>query len=113
MAVNDSFLHVQWRPGEALRALIIIANTDAALRGESVSPEATEINIGLRHLCVSNEEPCTEDWLGKNVKYGIGNNLLVDIEDERSVSDGPDAVKISELFKRSHRLNNSHRVSSP
>jgi hypothetical protein len=113
VAVNDSFLHVYRRPEEALRALVIIANTDAALRGESVSPEATEINIGLRHLCMSKKEPCTEDWLGKNVKYGIGNNLLVDIEDKRSVSDGPDAVKILELFKTSHRLNDSHRVSSP
>lgn len=36
------------------------------------------------------EQPGTEDWLGKNVKDGVGNDLAVDIGDTGTVSDTPD-----------------------
>jgi hypothetical protein len=96
-----------------LCALIIIANTDAALRREAVSPEATEINVGLWHLGVGDEQPGPEDWLGEDVKDGIGNDLLVDIEDTGSVSDSPDAAMMSGLFKRPDSLEDSHWIGSP
>ena len=57
-----------------------------------MSPEAAKFDVGLWHADVGKEEPCTKDWLGKDVQDGISNDLLVDVHVARTISDTPDAV---------------------
>jgi hypothetical protein len=41
---------------------------------------------------VGEQEPGTEDGLGKDVQNGVGDNLLVDVEVAAAVGDTPDAM---------------------
>ena len=41
------------------------------------------------------EEPETEDWLGKNIKDGVGNDLSIDIDLTGAIGNTPDAKKIN------------------
>jgi hypothetical protein len=84
-----------------LRALIIITDTDTALRRETVGPEAADIDVGVSHLGMSKKEPGTEDWLGKNVKDGVGNDFLINGGNAGSVGNTPDAVIELARFGRS------------
>jgi hypothetical protein len=43
---------------------------------------------------VGEEEPCTEDGLGKNVEDGVGDDLLVNVHVAATVSNTPDAGKV-------------------
>jgi hypothetical protein len=58
-----------------------------------MGPKATDINVDIGHLSMGNKEPCTKDWLGKDIKDSVGNDLLVNSGDAGSVSDAPDAVR--------------------
>lgn len=78
----------------ALRTLVIVANTEPALGAESVGPEASELDVSLGELGVGEEEPEAEDWLGEDVEHGVGDDLLVDAEDAASVGNSPDAVSL-------------------
>lgn len=96
-----------------LRALVIITNADATLRRKTVGPESTEVNVGVSHLGMGDEEPCTEDWLGEDVKDSVGNDLLINRGDAGTVSNTPDATMMSvEIGKKAGQFN-SHWVSSP
>lgn len=53
-------------------------------------PESTEFDVGLRHVHVGQEEPKTKDWLGKDVKDGVSNDLGIDRGRAGSVSNTPD-----------------------
>jgi hypothetical protein len=64
-----------------------------------MSPEATKINICLRDARVRDEEPETEDWLGKDIKNGVGDDFAVDAEDAGAVGDTPDAVQKSVIAR--------------
>ena len=46
--------------------------------------------MSLRHLAVRKQEPSTEDWLSKDIKHSIGDNLLVDAEDSGAIGHTPD-----------------------
>ena len=88
MLAADSLIHLSW--ARRLSTLVVITDADGALAVEAVGPEATEINVGLRHVHVGKQQPQTEDWLGENVEDGVGNDLTVDIDVARAVSDTPD-----------------------
>ena len=54
-----------WRfSGVALRTLVVIADTDVALALESLGPETAQLDVGLRHAHVGEQQPRSEDWLG-------------------------------------------------
>lgn len=60
-----------------------------------MSPESSNIDVGLWDRLVCEEEPCTEDWLGKDVENGVGNNFLVNVEDASTISNTPDTKNLS------------------
>ena len=76
----------------ALRTLIIVTHTDAALRAKTLGPEAAKVDVSLWHARVGEEEPSTEDWLGEDVENGVGDDLLVDVQVARAVGNTPDAA---------------------
>jgi hypothetical protein len=75
-----------------LRALIIITNTDAALRAETMGPETTELNIAVGQFGVGDEQPGAEDGLGQDIKDSVGNDFLVNIEKTGTIGNTPYAV---------------------
>ena len=77
--------------GMHLRTLIVITNTDGALASDAVRPEAANIDLNVLHAGMREEEPGTEDWLGKDVEDSIGDDFLVDIHVAGAVGDTPDA----------------------
>lgn len=56
-----------------------------------MSPEATKLDVGLRNRGMGEEEPSTEDWLGKNIQDSVGDDLLVNAHVARAVGDTPNA----------------------
>jgi len=73
-----------------LGTLVVVTDTDGTLLAETLAPEATEVNVGLGELGVSEQEPGTENGLGKDVEDGVGNDLLVNVHDARTIGDTPD-----------------------
>jgi len=73
-----------------LGTLVVVTNADGALVAETLSPEATDLNVGLGDALVGEEEPCTEDGLGEDVKDGVGDDLLVNVHVAGAISDTPD-----------------------
>lgn len=69
---------------------VIIVKAESALTVETVSPEATKVNISLAKLGVSDDQPCTEDGLSKDVKDGVGNDLAIDPNLAGTISESPD-----------------------
>ena len=57
-----------------------------------MSPEAAKVDVGLWHADVGEQEPGSEDRLGKDVQDSIGDDLLVDAHVAGAVGDTPDAV---------------------
>lgn len=82
-----------------LSTLLVITNAERALVVETVSPEATDLNVGLRHVLVGKEEPKTEDWLGKNVKDGVGDDLSVNAGLAGAIGDTPDTRDLLVTWK--------------
>ena len=80
---------------DALSTLVIVADTDGALLAKTVGPEAADVDVGLRHAGVGEEQPSTEDWLGEDVEDGVGNNLSIDTNNSSTVSNTPDAVDMN------------------
>lgn len=58
-----------------------------------MGPEAAEIDVGLWHAHVGEEEPGSEDRLGKDVQDCVGDDLLVDAHVAGAIGDTPDTVK--------------------
>ena len=75
-----------------LRAIIIITNADLTLALETFRPETANLDISLRHTHVGEQEPCTKDRLGKNVEDGVGNDLIIDGSNARTIGNAPDAT---------------------
>lgn len=48
-----------------------------SLTGQTMGPVATDLNIGLRNLGVTEQKPEAKDGLSQNVKNGIGDDLIV------------------------------------
>lgn len=74
-----------------LSTLVVVADTDAALTGEAVGPEATKVDVGLWSALVGEQEPSTEDWLGQDVQNSVGDDLLVDVQVAATIGHTPDA----------------------
>lgn len=51
-----------------LRTLVVVTNADLALVRETLAPETVELDVGLGHADVGEQEPSTEDGLGEDVK---------------------------------------------
>jgi len=67
--------------------LIILTNSQRTLSVQSVNPEAID-RAGI--LAVGEQEPEAEDWLGKDVQDGIGNDLSINRPPTGTISDTPD-----------------------
>jgi len=76
-----------------LGTLVVVTNADGALVAETLTPEAVDLNVGLRDALVGEEEPCTEDGLGEDVKDGVSDDLLVNGGVAGAISDTPDTGK--------------------
>jgi hypothetical protein len=74
----------------SLRTIVI--ETKGALTTQAMSPETSEINIGLGHLGVGKEEPETEDGLGENVQDSISDDLSVDRHFSGAISNTPNTT---------------------
>lgn len=81
-----------------LSTLVIVTDTDSALAAHAVGPEAANVNVSLWHAHVGKEEPSAEDWLGKDVENGVGNDLLIDVHVAAAVSNTPDARELLALL---------------
>jgi len=55
-----------------------------------MGPEATEIDIHLRHTQMSEQQPGAEDRFGQQVKDGIDNNFAVDAKNAGADGYAPD-----------------------
>jgi hypothetical protein len=78
------------RVGDVHLRAIILTDADSTLAVETVGPEAVELNVALAHVGVNNQEPCTEDTLGKDVEHGVGDDLGVDADLASTVGNTPD-----------------------
>ena len=76
----------------SLCALIVITHSDLTLTTKTLGPEAFEGWRGAGHAVVGEEEPEAEDWLGEDVKNGVGNNLGINVGDAGTVSNAPDTA---------------------
>jgi hypothetical protein len=91
---------------------VVITETESTLTVEAVGPEATEVNIGLTELSVGDDQPGTEDRLGKNIEDGVGDDLAIDTNTAGTVSEAPDAAYVSSCSSLVVR-ENLHRVGGP
>lgn len=55
-----------------------------------MGPEAAELNIGLGHVQMSQEQPETKDRLSEDVKDSIGNDFSININIKGAVGNTPD-----------------------
>lgn len=76
--------------GIRLSTLIVVSDANGALRAEAMGPVSTNLNIGLGHLGVSEQEPESEDGLRKDVEDGVGDDLSVDGGLAGTVGNTPD-----------------------
>jgi hypothetical protein len=72
-----------------LRA-IVLAEADSTLTVEAVGPEAGKLDIRLTHLGVGDQEPGTEDTLGKDIQDSVSDDLAVNTNDAGTVGKTPD-----------------------
>jgi hypothetical protein len=77
-----------------LRA-VIVRETDGTLATQAIGPKASEVNVGIGHLRVGEEEPDAENGLGKDIKNSVGDDLTIDGQYTGSVSDTPDTANVS------------------
>lgn len=71
--------------------VVIIANADATLVGESVSPPTADFDVGLGDAAVAQEEPQTENRLGQYIEHSVGDDLAVNRSLAGTVGEAPDA----------------------
>lgn len=69
--------------------VFVITNADATLSREAVGPPSTNLHVGFRDAAVTEQQPQTEDGLGQNVKYGVGQNLAIDTSLASTVGEAP------------------------
>jgi hypothetical protein len=97
----------------SLRTLVVIADTDGALTLQALRPEAANFNVGLWDALVSEQEPGTEDWLGKDVQDGVSDDLLVHVHVARAVGNTPDAASVVSDFLDISQASSLHWVDGP
>lgn len=68
---------------------IVISEANSSVAVEAVGPETAELDVALTHVCVGDEEPGTEDSLGKHIEDSIGDDLAVHAESARAVGQTP------------------------
>lgn len=69
--------------------VVIVANANATLGRQAVSPPTTNVNVGLGNAAVAEEQPKTEDRLSKNVKDRICHDFAVDSDLAGTVGKAP------------------------
>jgi hypothetical protein len=69
---------------------IVLTEADGTLTVETVRPETSELNIALTQLGVGDQQPGTEDTLGKNVQNGISDDLAVNTNLACAIGKTPD-----------------------
>lgn len=99
--------------------LVIITDAELALTGQSVGPVSAKLNICLRHVGMGQQQPGAKDWLGKNVKNGIGNDFSVNAGLAGTIGNTPDTIPqlAYACYRKENHLiwkdSDSHWISSP
>ena len=52
---------------------------------------ATDVNIRACHTVMGEEEPEAKDWLGEDIKDGVGNDLGINASDAATIGNTPNA----------------------
>lgn len=65
-----------------------------------MGPEAANVDVGLGHLGMGEQEPRTEHGLSKHIEDRIGNDLLVDGGNASTVGNTPDDLQCVSLLLR-------------
>lgn len=86
-----------------LSTLVVVTDTDSALVGETVGPEAADVDVDLWGTAVGEEQPSTEDWLSEDVQNGVGDDLLIDVHLAATVGHTPNTVTGVSLYVRSEK----------
>ena len=85
---------------DGLRA-IVLTDADGTLAVEAVGPEAAKLNLALGHVGMSDEQPGTEDTLGKDVENGISNDLAINTDLAGAIGKTPDAAaRLAQAYNR-------------
>lgn len=71
---------------------VVVTEAESTLTVETVSPEATKVDISLTELGVSDDQPGAEDGLSKDIKDGVGDDLAIDTDATGTVSETPNAA---------------------
>lgn len=79
---------------------LVILDANGTLGAETVGPEATKLDVGLRNRGMGEEQPSTEDWLGKNIQDSVGDDLLVNVHVARAIGDTPNAKNCQHRLRR-------------
>jgi len=73
-----------------LRTVLVITDADGTLVTKTVSPEATNVNVGLWNGSVHVKQPGTKDGLGQNITDSVGDDFSVNGGVAGTVGDTPD-----------------------
>ena len=84
----------------SLLSFIIVTNSDAALAAKAICPESLKRWRGTGHTIVSEEEPETEHWLGKDIEDRICDDLSIKSNKSAAISDTPNTVKLLARTRR-------------
>lgn len=71
--------------------VLVVADADGALGAGAVGPPAADVNVGLRHVGVGEEQPEAEDGLGEHVEDGVCDDLGIDAGNAGAVGNTPNA----------------------
>lgn len=83
----DIWQYPNWR-----RLVVVITNTDATLVGQAVGPPATELDVGLGHTAVAQEQPQAKDGLGQDIEDAVSQDLAVHGGLARTIGETPNTV---------------------
>lgn len=60
------------------RLVLIVANANATLSRESMSPPTTDLNISLGNAAVAQQEPQSEDRFSQDVENSVRHDFTID-----------------------------------
>jgi hypothetical protein len=81
-----------WRFGWVRLGTVILTKADSAVLVETVGPEAGELDVALGEVGMGDQEPGTEDTLGKNIQDSVGDDLAINANLAGTVCKTPDTV---------------------
>lgn len=75
---------------KAITELVLVTNADSAIGRETMRPPAIQLNVGLLHLAMAEQQPESEDGYKQEVEDGIDDDLGIDRWPVRAPEYAPD-----------------------